>query len=65
MSFDDLFRKDGLTRRCSEPPTSSAIFTMLPPAGIGPAGETKDRREHEADKSSEWRGRFSEHHQAD
>ena len=46
MSFDDLFRKDGLTRRCSEPPTSSAIFTMLPPAGIGPAGETKDYGEN-------------------
>jgi hypothetical protein len=29
------------------------------------AGETKDGRKHEADKSSEWRGRFSEHHQAD
>jgi hypothetical protein len=31
----------------------------------GPAGETKDRREHDADKSSGWRGRFSEHHQAE
>ena len=31
----------------------------------GAAGETKDRREHEADKSFEWRGRFGEHHQAD
>jgi protein SCO1/2 len=37
---------------------------ILPPAGMGPAGETKHRREHEADKS-QWRGRFSEHHQAD
>jgi hypothetical protein len=35
------------------------------PARVGLAGETKDRREHEADKSSEWRGRFSEHHQPD
>jgi hypothetical protein len=43
-------------------PTSSGLCS---PARIGPAGETKDRRGYEADKSSEWRGRFSEHHQAD
>ena len=30
---------------------------MLPPAGIGPAGETKDRRDHEADPDiqEEWK----------
>ncbi len=37
----------------------------IPRAGIGRAGEMKDRREHEADRSSGWRGRFSEHHQPD
>ena len=42
---------------------ASPGYTPLP--RIGRAGETTDRREHEGDKSSEWRGCFSEHHQAD
>ena len=47
--------------------SSSAAWNGLSPGCTARAGlaKTKDRREHEADKSSEWRGRFSEHHQAD
>jgi hypothetical protein len=47
------------------PNTGSLDICTMSQTRIGTARETKDRREHEADKSSEWRGRFSEHHQAD
>jgi len=46
-------------------PSVLMSWGYAPPAGIGPADETKDRREDEADKSSDWRVRFSEHHRAD
>jgi hypothetical protein len=38
------------------------LMTGVVQGGIEPAGETKNRREHEADKSSEWRGRVVEYH---
>jgi hypothetical protein len=45
-----------------EGPTGVPVLgAMLTPAGRGSAVKTKHRREREADKSSEWRGRFSEY----